>query len=218
MRGEETEPDLTDTRLKWSRRKDARPAEIIEAAVDVFVVHGFAAAKLSDVATRAGVVKGTLYRYFETKEDLFRAVVQHVVDTNLAALEQVAQAFRGSLFDLVPVLLKQAADGMADGHVPALARMVIGESRAFPDLARIWHDKVVSRVLALLAGLVAAAQARGEVRAGDPTVHAFSIVGPMVTGLLFREVFGPAGPHAPDLGTLAEQHAATVMRGLAPES
>ena len=209
---------MTDTRPKWNRRKDARPAEIIEAAVEVFAEHGFAAAKLADVATRAGVVKGTLYRYFDTKEDLFRAVVQHVVEIHLRSIEQAAQAFRGSLVDLVPVLLMRAATGMNDGRVPALARMVIGESRTFPDLARIWHDNVVSRVLALLAGLIADAQARGEIRAGDPTAYAFSIVGPLVTGLLFREVFGAASPHAPNLAALAAQHATTIMRGLASDA
>lgn len=209
---------MTETKPKWNRRKDARPAEIIEAAVDVFIEHGFAAAKLSDVATRAGVVKGTLYRYFDTKEDLFRAVVQHVVATNLQAIEQAAQAFRGALAELVPVLLIRAAEGMGDGRVPALARMVIAESRAFPDLARIWHDNVVSRVLGLLSGLIADAQARGEVRAGDPTAYAFSIVGPMVTGMLFHELFGAASPHAPNLVTLATQHAETVLRGLSVKS
>lgn len=209
---------MTDTKPKWNRRKDARPAEIIEAAVDVFLENGFAAAKLSDVATRAGVVKGTLYRYFDTKEDLFRAVVQQVVAVNLLTIEQAAQDFRGSFGELVPVLLMRVADGMGDSRVPALARMVIGESRAFPDLAQIWHDDVVSRILALLSGVIADAQARGEVRSGDPMAYAFSIVGPMVTGLLFHEVFSAASSQAPHLATLAAQHAETIMRGLAPDT
>lgn len=205
---------MTDTKPKWNRRKDARPSEIIEAAADVFVEHGFAAAKLTDVAQRAGIVKGTLYRYYDTKEDLFRAVVQHAVAANLLGIEQAATAFRGSLAELVPLLLMQAANTMDSARVPALARLVIGESRAFPDLARIWHDNVVARLLTLLTVLITEAQARGEVRPGDPGVHAFSIVGPMVTGMLFREVFGASGPHAPNLAALAAQHAETVMRGL----
>lgn len=199
---------------KWNRRKEARPTEIIEAAMQVFIEQGFAAAKLDDVAKRAGIVKGTLYRYYDTKEDLFRAVVQFTVEAHLQVLEQAANAFRGSLRELVPVLLIRAAEQMGHSQVPALARLVISESRSFPDLARIWHDNVVARMLSLLTGLIAEAQERGEVRPGDPKVHAFSIVGPIVMALLFHEVLDTASNHAPDLGTLARQHAETVLRGL----
>ena len=79
---------MTDTTAKRRRRKDARPAEIINAAMDVFVEHGFAGAKLTDVAKRAGVAKGTLYLYFETKEDLFRATAREALTANLEAVEQ----------------------------------------------------------------------------------------------------------------------------------
>ncbi|GAB3802136.1 TetR/AcrR family transcriptional regulator [Spirosoma humi] len=203
-----------DNKPKWNRRKEARPTEIIEAAMQVFIEQGFAAAKLDDVAKRAGIVKGTLYRYYDTKEDLFRAVVQFAVETHLQAIEQVASAFQGSLRELVPTLLIRAAEGMGQSHIPALARLVISESRSFPDLARIWHDNIVAKLLSLLTSLITEAQARGEVQSGDPKVHAFSIVGPIVMALLFHEVLGTASDHAPDLGTLARQHAETVLRGL----
>ncbi len=206
--------ELRDNQPKWNRRKDARPAEIIEAALHVFTEQGFASAKLEEVARRAGIAKGTLYRYFDTKEDLFRAVVQHAIAGNLQTIEQAAQAFQGSLRELVPVLLTQIAGRMSNSRLPALARLVIGESRVFPDLARIWHDNVVAHVLRLLTSLIAEAQARGEVRPGDPTAYALSIVGPLVTGMLFSEVFGVAGPHAMSLATLAVQHAETVLRGM----
>lgn len=199
---------------KWNRRKDARPTEIMEAGLLVFTENGFAAAKLDEVARRAGIAKGTLYRYFDTKEDLFRAVVQHALAANLETIEAAAQAFQGSLREFVAVLLVQAAGRMDKSRLPALARLVIGESRLFPDLARIWHDNVVAHVLRLLTQAIADAQARGEVRPGDPTAYAFSIIGPLVTALLFNELFGAAEPHAPHLPTLAAQHAETVLRGM----
>ncbi|MCM2435427.1 TetR/AcrR family transcriptional regulator [Agrobacterium rosae] len=182
--------------------------------MDVFAENGFAAAKLDDVAKRAGIVKGTLYRYYDTKEDLFRAVVQHAMAANLEAIQQSAAGFKGSIRELVPILLMRAAEHKGSSRVPALARLVIGESRAFPDLARIWHDNVVARVLALLTELIRDAQGRGEVRPGDPKLHAFSIVGPMVTALLFHEVFDGSSAHAPDVESLAAQHAETVLRGI----
>lgn len=202
------------TEAKWTRRKEARPAEIIEAATEIFVRAGYAAANLDDVARQAGIAKGTLYRYFADKQSLFRAVVQQAIELNLATLETAGNGMKGSIAELLPRLLALAADKSRGGRAPALARMVIAESQAFPDLATIWHDNVVSRVLAMLTNLIRDAQIRGEIREGDPLIHAFSIIGPMLAALLFHEVFGPQSSYAPHLSELASQHAETVMRGL----
>jgi hypothetical protein len=92
--------------------------------------------------------------------------------------------------ELAPQLLSRAAEMMEGDRVPAIARMVIGESRNFPDLARIWHDDVVASVVGMVTGIIARAQERGEVAPGDPRLHAFSLMGPMVMAMLFGEVFG----------------------------
>lgn len=205
--------DSTDTKPKWSRRKEARPGEIIEAALDVFAESGFAATKLGDVAKRAGVVKGTLYRYFDTKEDLFRAVVQHAISRNLQNIDDVSTGYSGGLRELIPLMLS-AAGRMGDSRIPALAVLVISESRNFPDLATIWHDNVAGHVMKLMTGFISDAQKRGEVRPGDPTLYAYSVMGPMIAGSLFHEMFGLLSPHAPDLRLLAEQHGETVIRGM----
>ena len=98
--------------------------------------------------------------------------------------------------------------------MPAIARMVIGESRNFPDLARIWHGDVAASVIGMLTGIIARAQARGELAPGDPRLHAFSLMGPMVMAMLFREVFDGVGGNPPGLPALAEQHAHSTLRGL----
>jgi hypothetical protein len=77
-----------------------------------------------------------------------------------------------------------------------------------------WHDEVVSKVLGLLTAAIERAQARGEVRPGDPLLHAFSILGPMFAGALFREVLKRNRCHAADLQKLAAQHAETVLNGI----
>src|ERR1700751_6288119 len=73
--------------IRWRRRKDARPAEILTAALDCFAERGFAATRLDDVAQRAGVTKGTLYLYFDSKEELFKAVVRQALVPNIARSE-----------------------------------------------------------------------------------------------------------------------------------
>ncbi len=199
---------------RWRRRKTARPGEIVDAALDVFADKGFAGAKLEDIAARAGVSKGALYLYFETKEDIFRAVVRTAVAPNFEAIKAAAAAFEGPFALLAPMLLARMAGLMTQSRLPAVVKMVIGESRNFPDLAKIWHDDVVSVAIGLVSELIARAQARGEVAPGDPRLYAFSLAGPMIMGVLFREVFGEAGSQPPDLQVLAAQHARTVLHGM----
>jgi AcrR family transcriptional regulator len=205
---------MPDDPPKWRRRKEARPGEILDAALEVFAEKGFAAAKLKDIARRAGISKPTLYLYFETKEEIFRAVARAAVASLLEELERQAESPDGPFAELAPRLLSRAA-GMMRGHrVPAIARMVVGESRNFPDLACIWHDDVVKSVIGIVTGFIVRAQAGGEVVPGDPRLHAFSLMGPMVMAMLFREVFAGVGANPPDLQALADQHARTALCGL----
>lgn len=199
---------------RWRRRKTARPSEIVAAALEVFAEKGFAGARLEEIAARAGVSKGALYLYFDTKEDLFRAVVQETVSPNLEAVRLLAEAFPGRFADLAPLILARVVNIAADSPLPAVAKMVIGESRNFPDLARVWHESVVSKAIGLLSGLIARAQDRGEIRPGDPRLHAISLMGPMVVGFLWREVFEPVGAEPIDIAALAAQHARTALHGM----
>lgn len=192
------------------RRKEARPAEIVAAALEVFAERGFERAGMDEVARRAGVAKGTVFVYFPTKQDLFRAVAQTVLNVNFEPLANLAQM---PLDAIVPLLLARAA-AVGDSPVAAVVRLLIAESRAFPDLAQVWHDEVVAKMLAFLTAAIEAAQARGEVRAGDARLYAFSIIGPMMAGFMFRQVFAETGADLPDLRALAQQHADTVLRGL----
>jgi AcrR family transcriptional regulator len=199
---------------RWHRRKEARPAEIIAAAGRLFADHGFAATKLEDVARLAGVAKGSIYLYFATKEELFRAVIQSAVVPQVQVIRGMAEAFEGRLADLLPRLLNGAVAILGRPDVFAVVRMVIGESRNFPDLAKIWHDEVVSPIFAALSGVIARAQTRGEVGDGDAKLYAFTIVGPLFAATLFRDVFSRASDDMPDLARLAEQHAGCLLHGL----
>jgi AcrR family transcriptional regulator len=202
---------------RWRRRKDARPSDIVAAALQVFGEKGFAGARIEEIAQLAGVSKGTLYLYFETKGDLFRAVVHDAVLPNIDEIEQSILALDLPFADLLRLLLPRFAQLVTTRPIGAVVKMVVGESRNFPELARVWHDEVIQKGLGLLAGLIARAQAKGEVRPGDPRVHAFSIMGPMLMGVLWRETFTPVGGAAIDLEAVARQHVETVLAGLLAE-
>ena len=199
---------------RWKRRAEDRPREICAAALEVFAEKGFAAAKLDEIAKRAGVSKGTLYLYFNDKEALFRAVVRDTVAPNIDAVRAAVIGADVPFEQAVRMFLGRFAEMSTQMPVWAVAKLVIGESRNFPELAKVWHDQVASRALMMLAGLIESAQKRGEVRDGDPRLHAFSLVGPMLMGVLWRETLEPAGGVPLNLEALAGQHAETVLTGL----
>ena len=199
---------------KFQRRAEERPREICAAALEVFAEKGFAAAKLDEIAKRAGVSKGTLYLYFNDKEQLFRAVVRDAVVPNVeklsAALIQTGLTFG----ELVRLFLANFVEVANRVPVGAVAKMVISESRNFPELAKVWHDEVVSKGLGAVTALIEMAQAKGEVRAGDARLHAFTLMGPMLMGVIYRETLEPVGGTPLDLAGLARQHVETVLSGL----
>ena len=205
---------MADDAPRFRRRKNARPQEIVAAALAVFGEKGFAGTRLDDIAARAGVSKGALYLYFPNKEALFRAVVTETMVPNIAAVRQMAEAYQGAFADLAPLLLERFVMIATGSPLPKVARMVIGESQNFPDLARVWHDSVVSEAVGLLSEVIARAQAKGELAPGRPRFHAMSLIGPMLMGLLWRETFEPIGAEPIDLSALARQHAATVLHGM----
>jgi AcrR family transcriptional regulator len=200
--------------LKFRRRKTARPNEIVEAAMEVFAERGFAAARLDEIAVRAGVSKGTLYLYFETKEALFRAVVQSHVTPGLTQIRQYVETFEGSFEEFVTSLLTLAAERIASSRAPAVAKIVVGESKNFPDLARIWYAEVITPTMAVISEHIRRAQAKGEVKAGDPELYALSITAPVVMGMLFREIFGAIDVFSLDLSALAAQHSRLIAAGM----
>lgn len=203
---------------KFRRRKEERPEDICAAALELFTEKGFAGASVEEIAKRAGLSKGAIYLYFPTKGELFRAVVRWAVVPRFAELERVVAAMDVPFAGLVRMLLPRFAEMATTLPLGAVAKMVIGESRNFPELAKVWHDDVILKGIGLLSGVIERAQSRGEVRPGNPRTHAFSIMGPMMLGVLWRETFTPIGGADVDLPAIAHQHVETVLSGLLVEA
>jgi len=202
---------------KFRRRKADRPDEIVSAAMAVFAEKGFAAAKLDEIARRAGVSKGAVYLYFETKEDIFRAVVERAISPNVGVIRGMAAAHPGPLADLL-----QGVAGVIGGVVETtplggVLKMVVGEARNFPEIARVWHDQLIVHALGAMTDAIRAAQARGEVRPGDPRMYALQMISPLLVGVLWRETFVPVGAQPFDLQALIRQHIDTLLRGMLTE-
>ena len=201
---------------KFRRRKADRPDEIVAAAFEVFGEKGFAAARLDDIAARAGVSKGAIYLYFATKEDIFQAVVEQGVAPNLHNLAALTAANPQTFPDLIRAFAKVMAQVTSTTPLGGILKMVIGEARNFPELARVWHDRLIFPALGALSAAIAAAQARGEIRPGDPRQYAVSLIAPMLVGVIWRETFTPIGAEPFDLPALMEQHVETLLRVMVP--
>ncbi len=150
---------------RWQRRPEARPDEILDAAQKVFGEVGFARARLDDVARLAGVSKGTLYLYFDSKETLFREMVRAKVVANLAEAEEMVRTHQGSARDLLVTLTTGMYHRMRDAALARISRVVQAELGNFPELARFYFEEVILRARHLVQQVLERGVATGEFRA-----------------------------------------------------
>lgn len=157
-------PPESPTGPRWQRRPEARPDEIIDAAQQVFGEMGFARAKIDDVAHLAGVSKGTVYLYFDSKETLFREMVRAKVVANLAEGEEIVRNHEGSVRDLLVDLTTLIFYRMRDVNLARISRVVQAELGTFPELARFYFEEVILRGRNLVEEVIQKGIASGEFR------------------------------------------------------
>ena len=203
------------TQKKKQRRAPAdRPKEILEAALAEFVEKGFAAARLDDVAARAGLSKAAIYLYFEDKMALFQGVVRQAIVTNIGAVETLATAHRGPVASLIPPILDFMASRVEETPMASIAKVVISESRAFPEIGRFYLKEVIGRGIPMFEGLIARGVASGEFRKVDPMLTVRSLIGPMLLSIVWKTVFEPIGADRLDVRALARHHADLMLHAL----
>jgi AcrR family transcriptional regulator len=199
---------------KWQRRPEARPEEILCAAVHVFGEEGFARAKLEDVAQRAGVSKGTLYLYFDSKDTLFREMVKARITPVFAEAEQAMREFQGSARELLEWMIRCMWDTIRRPEMIHIARIVHAELASFPELARFYFDEVILRNRALLRTAVERGIATGEFHR---VAHDFVLRGVpslLVHGAMYQRGFGVYDPTPLSDDQLLEGVLDLVMHGV----
>lgn len=196
---------------RWRRRKEERPAEILAAALAEFAEKGFAAARLDDVAKRAGVSKGTLYLYFPNKDELFKAVVRETLVKNIAETEGLVAAFPGPTIDLVDLALTNIFRRVVLTDLAFLPKLVIGEASRFPDLAAFFLENVIQRMSRVMSGIVARGVARGEFRE-MPFEGLSAVIGPLLLAAVWRTVFAPIAPNTISVERLLDAHRENIRR------
>jgi AcrR family transcriptional regulator len=201
---------------KQRRAPAERPREILDAALALFVEKGFAATRLDDVAKRAGLSKAAIYLYFADKTALFKGVVEQAVGQNLFAVQAMVAQHKGPMAPLLPMILDFMATRIDSTPMASVAKLLIAESSAFPEIGRFYLDEVIGRGLPTLEKLIRRGIANGEFRKVDPALTVRSIVGAMLLAGLWRTVFEPIGGEKLDVPALARHHAELMLHALRP--
>lgn len=202
---------------RWARRKEERAPEILDAALRCFSEKGFAATRMEEIARRAGISKGTIYLYFESKEAVFKALAQQMVAASVGDIAALVQAFDGPTPELLRTVLNRIGALVCGTDVVALPRMVLAEAGNFPELAEHWRREVIDRGLALWESIIRRGQARGEFRAIDPAHAARLCMTPMIFVALWRSTFSRLDTTPYDYQGLIDTHIDLLLRGLAAE-
>lgn len=185
--------------VRRQRRKDARPHELLEAALDLFVEKGFAATRSEEVARRAGVSKGTLYLYYPSKEELFKAVVRQSLTPIIAAGADIVGSFTGSTPELLVVLMNTWWDSVGSTRASGIFKLMMAEACNFPDLTRFYLDEVVIPSRQLLMRALQRGIDRGEFRAINVEEVAHALIAPVQYLILHQHSIGACGFHEVDI-------------------
>ena len=212
---------MSDTATPVRRRqKEARPQQLLEAALMLFVEKGFAATRAEEVAQRAGVSKGTLYLYYPSKEELLKAVIREHLGSRIAAGAAEAARHRGPVADLLRDLLCRWWLEVFDGPTSGVFKLIITEVRNFPDLAEFYNREVVQPGEELTARVVQRGVDAGEFVDLDVAGAVHSLLLPLVMLCIHKHSLGACPGHHEhiDAHAFIRAHVDLVIRGMQQRS
>lgn len=197
-----------------ARRRAVEPADrrkaILDAALDVFAERGFAAARLEDVAARAGIAKGTIYLYFADKRALFMELARGAAAPMLERMAALA-AIDAPMAQVLPVMADLFREQVLGTRRKEILRLIIAEGVRFPELAEFHHREIISRAIPLLRGMLERAHARGEIASDASARFPQLVMAPLILCVLWDALFGAIEPL--DTGALLAAHIELLTGG-----
>ena len=194
--------------------QDERRAAILAAALDVFSKSGFAAARLEDVAQKAGVAKGTLYLYFPDKEALFEALLQGLATPVLERIEALSSNPALPASAVLGGILALFQSEIIGTDRERLLRLIIAEGPRFPKIAEFYHREVISKGREIIRSLAARGYERGELASDAMARFPQLFFAPLLTAIIWRSLFSRFDPL--DVTAMLECHR-KLMLGLKDE-
>lgn len=200
---------VEEIRGKRTRRKEARPGELLEAALDLFVERGFAATRADDVAARAGVSKGTLFLYFQSKEELFKAVVRENISGRFKLWNTEFETFAGSTSEMLRYAINSWWTNVGATKASGITKLIMSEARNFPELAAFYQDEVIRPGNELIRRILQRGVDRGEFRAINIEYSIYSVLAPMMFLTMWKHSMGACADHGFEL--VPEQYIAAQL-------
>ena len=181
---------------KRERRKEARPGELLDAALDLFVEKGFSATRVEEVAARAGVSKGTLFLYFQSKEDLFKAVVRENIANKFPAWQEEFVTFEGTSSDMLRYALVSWWERIGKTRASGITKLVMSEAQNFPEIAAFYQEEVIKPGNAMIHSILERGVQSGEFRGMDLEQAVHIIVAPMIFLMMWKHSMGACAASA----------------------
>lgn len=201
---------------KRERRKEARPGELLDAALSLFVEKGFAATRVEEVAARAGVSKGTLFLYFPSKEELFKAVVRETIADHFGEWNQELAQFQGSSAELLHHTMNSWWERIGMTAASGITKLVMSEAGTFPEIASFYQHEVIDPGKDLLRRVLQRGIARGEIRPLDLDSVVYSLIAPMIFLLMWKHSMTPCCPpgERPDPRAFLDTQVSLLLDGM----
>jgi TetR/AcrR family transcriptional regulator len=171
---------------KRERRKEARPGELLDAALNLFVEKGFAATRMEEVAKRAGVSKGTVFLYFPSKEELFKAVVRENISGRFEEWNTEFLTYQGSAADMLHHCMSTWWQRIGSTQASGITKLMISEGGHFPDIVEFYQNEVVQPGHALIRQVLQRGIDRGEFRAVNLDFAVYGVVAAMMFLILSK--------------------------------
>ncbi|HEY1092494.1 MAG TPA: TetR/AcrR family transcriptional regulator [Burkholderiaceae bacterium] len=198
------------------RRKEARPQELLAAALALFTEKGFAATRTEEVAARAGVSKGTLYLYYPSKEALFKAVVHEHMGAHIAQGRERLAAYEGTMEEALRLVMQGFWARAGDGPAGGISKIMVAEARNFPELTAFYFDEVIRPGRELLSAVLRRGVASGEFRPIPIEATVLVLISPVLQLAMLQHAFADHGLHKVPLrpDAVLEVQLELMLRGL----
>ncbi len=208
----------TRVQAKRERRKEARPGELLAAALALFVEKGYAATRAEEVARRAGVSKGTLFLYFASKEELFKAVVRENLAGRFPEWEAEFDAYTGSTPDMLRYAMRMWWQRIGATPASGITKLMMSEAVNFPELAAFYQHEVIEPGQELIRRILQRGVDRGEFRPIDMEHGVYLVLAPMLFLMSWKHSFGACGCKTDTLDPerYLELQVDTLLHGLCP--
>ena len=206
-----TGPDTTPKK-KFRRRAEARPDEVLDAALEIFIAKGFSAARVEDIARAAGLSKGTVYLYFPSKDAILEGLVKRAIVPLVERATLLANADHQDPRKVLETAVTFIVGALSNPRNAAIPRLILSEAGNFPELANMYRAHVIDAGVGVFSKVLARGVKTGVFRPVDPKIAVRSVIGPVLANVLLAQVFGF---EAPDPQKFAAGHLDILMNGLA---